>query len=218
MQAVLTPELSKKGPDSRQGRKHRHMGDLLTVLQGQYALQHWQIDPSSLRNRITRNKTRLWDKSAHTCLTDKSHKARQTDTTQVTADSEESVKPSARLGHSRSPGKQQRRWRNDTNILWPAATEERIRGKCSHKCRQVLIKRDRGRKITHSSVHTQKFTTLGCLNGFKSLLFYHALNVLTPVFKRLSPPKVASADKCHFTSSLQSGDSLATICRRNQCF
>lgn len=36
------------------------------------------------------------------CLTDKSHKARQTDTTQATADSEESVKPSARLGHSRS--------------------------------------------------------------------------------------------------------------------
>lgn len=103
MQAVLTPKLSEEGPDSRQGRKHRHMGDLLTVLQGQYALQRWQIDPSSLRNRITRNKTRLWDKSAHTCLTDKSHKARQTDTTQVTADSEESVKPSAWLGHSRSP-------------------------------------------------------------------------------------------------------------------
>lgn len=103
MQAVLTPKLSEKGPDSRQGRKHRHMGDILTVLQGQYALQHWQIDPSSLRNRITRNKTRLWDKSAHTCLTDKSHKARQTDTTQATADSEESVKPSARLGHPRSP-------------------------------------------------------------------------------------------------------------------
>lgn len=159
MQAVLTPKLSEKGPDSRQGRKHRHMGDILTVLQGQYALQHWQIDPSSLRNRITRNKTRLWDKSAHTCLTDKSHKARQTDTTQATADSEESVKPSARLRPSQvtshPPGKQQRRQGNNTNILWPAATEERIRGKCSHKCRQVLIKRDCGRKITHSSMHTQ---------------------------------------------------------------
>lgn len=75
------------------------MGDLLIVLQGRYTLQHRQIDCSSLGNGIKP----VRDKPAHMCLIDKSLEIRQTDTTQLTVDSEESVKLLAQLCHSRSP-------------------------------------------------------------------------------------------------------------------
>lgn len=65
--AVLTQNLSEGGPENREGRKHRHRRDLLTVLRDQHTA-HGKIDSSSWRNVITRGEIRLWGESAHMCL------------------------------------------------------------------------------------------------------------------------------------------------------